>query len=133
MDFGKRSDTVAVVLPGAGVMLNVPHHPPARRLVDAGVKVAIATDCNPGSSMCVDLPLMSALATCLMGLTPDEALEGVTCHAADALHRPDLGRLTVGGTADFVIWDTDHEHNIPYRFGAVRPQGVYINGTRCRI
>lgn len=128
IDALEDSDTVAVVLPGAGVMLDVPHHAPARALLDAGVKVAIATDCNPGSSMCVDLPLMTTLATTLLGMTPGEAMKGVTIHGADALRRSDLGRITEGSKGDVVVWDTTHEDNIPYRFGAVSPVLVAVNG-----
>ncbi len=125
-----NGDTVAVVLPGAAVTLNVERHAPARRLLDAGARVAIATDCNPGSSMCVDLRLMTTLATTLMGMTPDEAFAGVTCHAANALGRDDIGRLRVGAAGDLVIWRTDHEHNIPYRYGAVEPDYVIVGGVR---
>ena len=123
-----QSNTVAVMLPGAGVMLNVAKHAPARALLDAGAKVAIATDCNPGSSMCVDLPLMTTLGCTLMEMSPDEALAGVTRMGALALGREDIGHLKPGALGDLVVWKTDHEHNLPYRFGAVQPQVVAIGG-----
>lgn len=107
--------TVAVLLPGAMVTLDLPR-PPARRLLDAGVAVALGTDCNPGSSMTESLPLQMSLACTLLGLTVEQAWLGVTRHAARALGR-DGGRLVVGAPADMVLWDATSPAEVPYQLG----------------
>jgi imidazolonepropionase len=95
--------TVAVLLPGAMLVLrDTP--PPVGRLRDAGVRMAIGTDFNPGSSPIRDLLGCAGLACVTMGLTAEEALAGVTAHAADALGRPDLGRIEVGARADLALF-----------------------------
>lgn len=96
---------VGILLPGATLFLNAPW-PPARRLIDAGVAVGLATDFNPGSSMTQSLPLMQSLACTRMGMTPAEALLACTRHAARSLGTEDrLGSLTPGKQADLVLLD----------------------------
>jgi imidazolonepropionase len=98
-----EAGTVAVLLPGAMLVLrDTP--PPVAKLRAAGVRMAIGTDLNPGSSPIRDLLACAGLACITMGLTAEEALAGVTAHAADALGRPDLGRVEVGARADLALF-----------------------------
>ncbi|TLY57573.1 MAG: imidazolonepropionase, partial [Gammaproteobacteria bacterium] len=100
-----RSGTVAVLLPVAFYCLADDHKPPVRALREAGASVAIATDCNPGSAPATSLLLAMSMATRLFGLTAEEALAGVTRHAARALGlQNERGSLTAGQAADFVTW-----------------------------
>jgi imidazolonepropionase len=102
---------------------------PARALLDAGIRVAIATDCNPGSCMCDDLPLMTTLACTRLGMSPAEALHAVTCGAAYAVDRgQERGRIAPGMCGDLLILDADHEEELPYRFGRVPPFAVIVGG-----
>ena len=80
-------------------------YPDARRLLDAGVTVALASDCNPGSSFTSSVPLCIALAVREMGMTPAEAVHAATYGGARALLRDDVGRLTVGARADLLLLD----------------------------
>ena len=117
---------VANLLPGAALTLRLPW-PDARRLVRAGVAVALATDCNPGTSHSDSLPLMMTLACTQLGLSCAEAWLGVTRHAARAL-RQDAGHLTPGGRADLVVWDADHYRQVCQRMGAPLALSVYRAG-----
>jgi len=108
---------VAVMLPGACVQLRMTP-PPVEALRDAGVRMAIASDLNPGTSYCETLPIQMWLATTHYGMTVEEAWLGVTKHAAQALGRHDIGVIMVGARADLVIWDADHPGDIPYHYGA---------------
>lgn len=112
------SSTVPVALPGATLFLGKGSYPPGRALADAGVFPAISTDYNPGSAHTANLPLMTTLACTQMGLSPAEALYGVTRAAAAALDRADrAGLLRVGGKADLVLFDVPSFVHIPYDFG----------------
>ena len=110
------SDTVATLLPGVEFSTRQPY-PDARRLLDAGVQVAIATDCNPGTCYSSSMPLMIALAVREMGMTPAEALRAATVTAAKALRRIDIGRIAVGQRADLALVDAPSWLHIPYRVG----------------
>jgi imidazolonepropionase len=99
-----HSRTVATLLPGAEFSTRAPW-PDARRLLDAGVTVALASDCNPGSSFTSSLPFCIALAVREMGMTPDEAVWAATAGGAAALRRADVGRIAVGARADLVLLD----------------------------
>jgi len=124
-----QQQTTAVLLPGATLYLGWNDWAPARALLDAGVRVAIATDCNPGSCMCDDLPLMTTLACTRLGLSPHEALRAITRGGAHALGCGDTrGLLSVGSVADLVVLDTDNESHLPYRFGRVAPYAVLCSG-----
>lgn len=109
-------DTVATLLPGVEFSTHQPY-PDARRLLDAGVDLAIATDCNPGTCYSSSMPLMIALAVREMGMTPAQALRAATVGAARALRREDIGRIAVGLRADFALVDAPSWLHIPYRVG----------------
>ncbi|MHB8334690.1 MAG: imidazolonepropionase [Acidimicrobiales bacterium] len=110
------SGTVATLLPGAEFATRAPY-PSGRRFLDAGVSVAIATDCNPGTSYLTSMPLAMALAVREMGLSVDEALYGATRGGARALAREDLGHLGVGARADFLVLDAPRAAHLVYRLG----------------
>ncbi len=111
--------TVAVLLPGAFYFLRETRLPPLDALRRERVPIAIASDSNPGSSPVGSLLLMLNMACTLFRMTPEEALAGVTRHAARALGRADtLGTLENGKQADFVVWDIDHPAELAYRIGA---------------
>ena len=112
-----QAGTVAVLLPGAYYFLRETKAPPVQALRDAGVPIAVASDHNPGSSPGLSLLLMINMACTLFRLTPEEALRGVTIHAALALGFGDRGVLAAGRRADFVIWDLGHANELAYWFG----------------
>lgn len=113
----RASGTVALLLPGAYYFLRDTHLPPVEALRAAGVPIAVATDHNPGSSPTLSLLLMIHMACTLFRLTPHEAWQGVTVHAAQALGLRDRGYLKAGLRADFVVWDAEHPREMAYRFG----------------
>jgi len=109
---------VAVLLPGAFYFLRETKLPPIARLREAGVPMAVATDHNPGSSPGLSLILMLHMACTLFRLTPEEALRGVTAHAARALGlQASHGTLEAGKQADFVVWDIEQPNELAYWFG----------------
>ncbi len=108
--------TVATLLPLTEFSTRQPY-PNARRLHDAGVTVAVATNCNPGSSYSTSMPLCIALAVREMGLTIEEAVLAATRGGAAALRRDDIGRLTVGAAADYVVLDAPSYTHLAYRPG----------------
>ena len=110
--------TVAVLLPGAYYFLRETKLPPVALLREQGVPMAISTDCNPGSSPCTSLLLMLNMACTLFRLTPEEALAGVTRHAAAALGLRDRGVLAKGMRADFVLWGVQRPAELSYALGA---------------
>lgn len=110
------SDTVATLLPGAEFSTRSPY-PSARRFLDAGVTVALATDCNPGTSYLTNMALVMALAVREMAMTVDEALWAATRGGATALRRDDVGRLCVGARADLLILDAPRAAHLAYRPG----------------
>jgi imidazolonepropionase len=109
--------TVAVLLPGAFYTLRERQKPPVALLREAGVPMAVATDCNPGSSPLTSLLLTLNMACTLFRLTPEEALAGVTRVAAQALGLDDRGVLAQGMRADIAIWDIEHPAELAYRVG----------------
>jgi imidazolonepropionase len=110
------SGVVATLLPGAEFSTRSPY-PDGRRLVDAGVTVALATDCNPGTSYTTAMPLMVALGVRECGLTPAEALWSATAGGAAALRRDDVGQLGVGARADLAVLDAPTHAHLAYRPG----------------
>ena len=110
--------SVAVILPGAFYTLRETQMPPIAALRAAGVPMAVATDCNPGSSPVTSLPLVMNMACTLFRMTPLEAMQGVTVHAARALGLVDCGRIAAGLRADLSIWDARHPAELSYRIGA---------------
>ncbi|MEP6655685.1 MAG: imidazolonepropionase [Betaproteobacteria bacterium] len=131
-----RSGTVAVLLPGSFYFLRDTKLPPVEALRRAAVPVAIATDCNPGTSPTTSLLLMLNMACTLFRMTPAEALAGVTRNAARALGLQDrCGMLQPGMDADFVVWDIDSPGELAYRIGynpchAVVRHGSTVTRTR---
>ncbi|MFH1806119.1 MAG: imidazolonepropionase [Pseudomonadota bacterium] len=111
------SGTVAVLLPGAFYALHETQHPPVAAFRQYGVPMAVATDCNPGTSPMTSLLLAMNMACTLFRLTPEEALAGVTIHAARALGLKDTGRIAAGMRADLAIWDVGHPAELSYRIG----------------
>ena len=112
-----QAGSVAVLLPGAFYFLRETKLPPIALLREKGIAMAISTDCNPGSSPCTSLLLMLNMACTLFRLTPEEALAGVTRHAAKALGLKDRGVLAAGMRADFVLWDINHPSELAYAMG----------------
>ncbi len=114
----KRADMVAVLLPGAYYTLKETQKPPVDNLREADVPIALATDCNPGSSPVSSILAVMNLACNLFGLTPEEALKGITVNAAKALGKDhDLGQIAVGMRADFCTWSVDHPAELAYHLG----------------
>jgi len=122
-----RAGTVAVLLPGAYYFLRETRVPPLDALRAAGVPLALATDCNPGTSPLTSLLLAMNLACTLWRLTPREALRGCTVHAARALGRSDIGMLAPGMRADLAVWDVQRPADLAYALGA-RPCRLVVNG-----
>jgi imidazolonepropionase len=119
-----------VLLPCAYFTLRQTKPPPVAWLRQAGVPIAIATDCNPGTSPCTSLLLAMSMACTLFGLTPEEALAGATRHAARALGiADDRGTLQVGKRADFALWRIDRPAELSYALGANPCAGVVHRGN----
>ncbi len=112
-----RAGTVAVLLPGAFYFLRETQRPPVAALRKAGVPIAVATDCNPGSSPLTSPLLAMNLACVCFGLTPAEALAGMTREAARALGLSDRGTLVVGHRADLALWQIDRPAELAYGMG----------------
>jgi len=123
------SDTVATVLPAADFSTRAPYAD-ARRLLDAGVTVALATDCNPGTSFTTSMPLCIALAVREMRLTPAEAFHAATAGGAAALRRDDIGALTEGRAADLVMLDAPSYVHLAYRPGSPVVAQTWNGGRR---
>jgi len=126
-----RSGTTAVLLPGAFYFLRETRRPPVQLFREHGVAMAVATDLNPGTSPIASLLTCIHMAPVLLGLTPDEALLGVTRHAAAALGKAGhLGTLEPGRAANFCVWDVPDPRTLTYQLGGLLPQAVFIRGLR---
>ena len=112
-----KSGTIAVMLPGAFYALSETRLPPIDAFRTSGVAMAVATDCNPGSSPLTSLLLAMNMACTLFKMTPQEALAGTTRHAARALGLSDCGSLRAGLRADLAIWNVEHPAELSYRMG----------------
>jgi imidazolonepropionase len=123
------SATVATLLPGVEFSTRHPY-PDARRLLDAGVTVALATDCNPGSCFTSSMPLCIALAVREMHVTTQEAVWSATAGGARALRRTDVGHLGVGARADLIILDAPSHAYLAYRPGVPLVAAVWRRGER---
>ncbi|MFE6460074.1 imidazolonepropionase [Streptomyces cinereoruber] len=122
-------NTVATLLPGAEFSTRA-EWPNARRLLDAGVTVALSTDCNPGSSFTSSVPFCIALAVRDMHMTPDEAVWSATAGGAAALRRTDIGRLTPGTRADLTLLNAPSHVHLAYRPGVPLVSEVWRRGVR---
>ncbi len=122
--------TVATLLPGANYFLGLQRFPPARKLIDAGVPVALATDYNPGSSPTASMPFVLSLACTNMQMLPAEAITAATINGAWALRLQDRkGSIEPGKDADLVAFDVDDYREIPYWFGSNRAAFTILNGV----
>lgn len=122
------SDTVLTLLPGVEFSTRQPY-PDARRIIDAGVTVALACDTNPGSSFTSSMPFCIAIAVRDMGMTPAEALWSATVGGARALRRDDIGRIASGVRADVVLLDAPTHVHLSYRPGVPLIHSVWKDGT----
>lgn len=120
------SNTVATLLPGVEFSTRSPY-PSGRRLIDAGVTVALASDCNPGTCNSSSIPTMIGLAVREMGMTPAEALWGATAGGAKALRREDIGVIAPGKRADLAVVDAPSYLHIPYQFGVPIVRALELN------
>ncbi|MGH9513973.1 MAG: imidazolonepropionase [Terriglobales bacterium] len=121
--------TVATLVPGANYFLGLDRFPPARKLIDAGVPVALATDYNPGSSPTTSMPFVMSLACTHMRMSPAEALTAATINGAWSLRLQDRkGSIEPGKDADLVAFDVDDYREIPYWFGSNRAAFTIANG-----
>ncbi|AMO22418.1 imidazolonepropionase [Ramlibacter solisilvae] len=123
-----QAGSVAVLLPGAFYFLRDTKVPPIALLREHGVPMAVSTDCNPGTSPCTSLLLMLNMACTLFRLTPEEALAGVTRHAARALGLADRGVLAPGLRADFVLWDVRSPAELAYALGLNPCRATIVQG-----
>lgn len=131
LDHLAATGVVGVLLPGCCFTLNTPY-PDARRLIAHGVRVALATDCNPGTSYCENLQLMVGLGIAHMGLSLTEALLAVTRHAAAALALDDCGGIAPGMRCDLALWRIPRHDLIGYHFGANQVASVVIAGKHIK-
>lgn len=129
IEFIAKSDTVATALPGASLGLGE-KFTPARKLLDAGAIVAIASDWNPGSAPMGNLITQASILATFEKLTTAEVLAGMTFRAAYALSLENIGKLEPGKKADFVTFKTDNFQNVLYNQGSLSAENVYINGNQ---
>lgn len=124
-------DTIAVLLPGTTFYLNLPNKAPARRMIEAGVAVALATDLNPGSCLTESMPAILTIACADLRMTPGEVISAATINAAHAVGMADSrGSLEPGKWADLVLWDIPHWRYLPTHFGVNLVRDVYKKGRR---
>jgi imidazolonepropionase len=129
----KESGTIAVLLPGSVFGLGKDNYPPARKMIDRGMPVALATDFNPGSSFTESMPIILSLACLRMELTPAEAITSATINSTYAIDRGgSIGSLEKGKMADIVIWDVKNYKEIPYHYGVNLVDKVIKNGEVIR-
>ncbi len=134
-----ESGATVVMLPGAVFFLGLDHYASGRKFIDAGCKVALSTDFNPGTTPTKSLPLMMTIACIKMGFSPAEALWAVTMGGANGTARADrVGGLDVGYQADVCLWDAEDIDFIPYNYGDMIPEvvfkkGVMVASRGCRI
>ncbi|MHB8342307.1 MAG: amidohydrolase family protein, partial [Mycobacteriales bacterium] len=127
----RDAGVVAVLLPAAEFCTGS-SYAPARRLLDAGVTVALATDCNPGTSFTTSMPFVVALACRELGMTPREAVRAATLGGAAALRCTDVGHLRIGARADFVVLDAASPSYLAYRPGVDLVRHVVRGGQVAR-
>ena len=124
-----ENNVIATLLPGTTLFLGNQNYADGRKLIDSGVDIALATDFNPGSSTINSLSLIMSLAVLYCGLTPLEAIKGVTWNAARSLKcEKILGRIATGYQADLIFWDINILDEIPYWIGNDKINRVIKNG-----
>ncbi|MEJ2129658.1 MAG: imidazolonepropionase [Woeseiaceae bacterium] len=123
-----KAGTIAVLLPGAYLTLNETRRPPIEAMRSEGVAIALATDCNPGTSPLTSVREAMALGCRLFALTPEECLAGVTREAARALGLNDRGTIEIGKRADLAVWDISHPRDLSYWLGRQPLSGLFISG-----
>ena len=126
---GLGTTTVATLLPGAEFSTRA-NYPDARRLLEAGVTVALAADCNPGSSYTTNMPFCIAVAVRDMHMTPAQAVWSATAGGAAALQRTDVGSVRVGNRGDLILLDAPTHIHLAYRPGVPLVQSVWRAGVR---
>lgn len=125
-----RAGVVPVMLPGADFFLASTQYGPARRMIAAGLPVALATDFNPGTCMCESMQMMLTLAALYLKMTPAEGMIAATLHAARAIAREDrIGSLEPGKQPDFVLWHANSVAEVPYHYGVNSVHQVYKRGN----
>jgi len=125
----RNSKTVAVMLPGVSFFLRNPYAP-ARKLIDAGIPVAIASDFNPGSCMSFSMPLMMTIACIQMSMTPEEAITAATLNGAAAMGISDqVGSIEIGKRADIILYEIPNYRYLAYHFGTNLAAKIIKNGT----
>jgi imidazolonepropionase len=125
-----KHDTVATLVPGANYFLGLKEYPPARKMIDAGVPVALATDYNPGTSPTLSMPMAMSLASTHMKMSPAEAIAAGTINGAWALRVADRkGTIEPGKDADLAVFAAEDYREIPYWFGANRCSMTVMSGT----
>lgn len=113
-----KKGVTAILLPGASFFLSMRKLPPAREMIEKGVRIALATDLNPGSSMTESLPLIMTMGCTMFRLLPSEVIQATTIHAAKSMGRErGIGSLEVGKQADIAIFDIPNYRYLPYHFG----------------
>ncbi len=127
-------ETVATLLPGTMLFLGKTTHAPARRLIESGVPVALATDFNPGTSPTTNFPLILTLGVSQLRLSVAEVLVAATVNGAAALGVADsVGQLAPGFSADLVLWDVSDVRELPYWYGAGRCRASWARGKPCHV
>ncbi len=126
---GAAGTTVATLLPAVEFSTRSPY-PDARRLLDAGVRVALATDCNPGTANTTSMPFVIALAVREMRMTPAEAVYAATAGSARSLRRDDIGRVAVGSRAHFAVLDAPSHLHLAYRPGVPVARSLVVGDGR---
>ncbi len=125
-----RSGTIATFVPGANYFLGLSKYPDARRFVESGVAVALATDYNPGSSPTLSMPMAMSLACTHMKMSPAEAIAATTINGAWALRLADRkGSIEPGKDADLAVFEASDYREIPYWFGVNRCVSTILNGV----
>jgi imidazolonepropionase len=129
-----KRDTVATLVPGANYFLGLKEYAPARKFIDAGVPVALATDYNPGTSPTMSMPMAMSLACTQMKMLPAEAIAAATINGAWALRLADRkGSIECGKDADLAVFAVDDYREIPYWFGANRCEMTVLNGIASNV
>jgi imidazolonepropionase len=130
----KDAGVIGVLLPGASFGLGMKEYPPARKMIDEGLPVALATDFNPGSSFTESVPMIMSLACLMMKMTPAETVTASTINSAYAVDKAnEVGSMEKGKKADLVIWNVQNFKEIPYHYGVNLVDQVIKDGKVVKI